>query len=448
LASNRPALCEEALQPARTTWRLEKALDLPERLSLEGDQRTRYEYIDNQIRAGRSGSDHVLALRTRVRAELRITDWLSLAGEFQDSRAYLHDGNTPLGTGLVNSVELLQARIDLDFDGPWGGRHSVELFRTTKDIGSRRLVARNRYRNTSNSFDGLWWKWQKGNGLALQLFYWFPIQRKPLDRESLARNAIEFDKEQLDFQFFGLFLEGDVPWGDEGELYLFGVWEDGSFDPTDSAVTPNRRLLTGGFRLLREPRKGHFDYEVESVLQGGRSRRLELDHFAHFHHLALGYTFDTSWSPQLTLHYDYGSGDEDPTDNSNDRFDTLFGARRFEFGPTSIYGAFARENINTPGLRLRLKPARRWTSFIDYRAVWLAQKRDEWVPNRVRDPTGRSGSFVGQQIEMRIRWHLLPGNVILEFGYAHLFAGEFIDKAPNANRGDTNYVYSQIILDF
>jgi hypothetical protein len=49
---------------------------------------------------------------------------------------------------------------------------------------------------------------------------------------------------------------------------------------------------------------------------------------------------------------------------------------------------------------------------------------------------------------MRIRWRLLPRNVILEFGYAHLFAGEFIDKAPNANRGDTNYVYSQIILDF
>lgn len=65
----------------------------------------------------------------------------------------------------------------------------------------------------------------------------------------------------------------------------------------------------------------------------------------------------------------------------------------------------------------------------------------------VRDPSGESGSFVGQQIEMRIRWRILPANLLLELGYAHLFAGEFIGRAPNSNSGDSNYVYTQFVLD-
>ena len=54
----------------------------------------------------------------------------------------------------------------------------------------------------------------------------------------------------------------------------------------------------------------------------------------------------------------------------------------------------------------------------------------------------------GQQVELRVRWRPLPGNVLLEAGYAHLFAGEFIDRAPNSNGGDSNYVYTQLRLDF
>jgi len=434
--------------PPEEPWHLKHAIPLPERLTIHAEQRTRYEYLDNQFRAGRPGSDQVLALRTRVGVEFRITDWLKAGAELQDSRSYFHDSNTPLGTGMVNTVELLQAYLELSIDGPFGGRQKAQLGRMTMDIGSRRFVARNRYRNTSNSFDGLAWQWNGEGERELRIFYTLPVQRKPTDSERIRNNDIEFDRESFDFQFWGLFYADRLPWGDRGELYLFGIWERGVYDPTDPEVTPNRKLATGGFRLLREPEKGKFDYEIESALQGGRSGVLEVDHFAHFHHLALGYTFEKPWSPQLVLHYDYASGDRDPNDGRNHRFDTLYGARRFDFGPTSLYGAFARENINTPGIRLRLTPDRKWSAFIDYRAVWLAEARDEWVPTGVRDLSGGSGTFVGSQIELRLRWDVLPRNWRLEVGYAHLFGGEFIDEAPNANGGDTNYVYSQVGVKF
>ena len=164
LASAGAALAEGPASDAREPWALEEAIGLPERLSVSGDFRIRYEYLDNQFRAGRPGSDQILALRTRVRARFRFTHWLSVGAEFQDSRAYLADSNTQVGTGLVNAAELLRAYLELSFEGPFGGTHRAQLGRVTMDVGSRRLVARNGFRNTSNAFLGLDWIWRGARG--------------------------------------------------------------------------------------------------------------------------------------------------------------------------------------------------------------------------------------------------------------------------------------------
>ena len=51
--------------------------------------------------------------------------------------------------------------------------------------------------------------------------------------------------------------------------------------------------------------------------------------------------------------------------------------------------------------------------------------------------------------EIRIRWEPLPGNLRLEAGYAHLFAGEFMEDAPNSpDNGDADYVYTQVQIGF
>ena len=151
----------------------------------------------------------------------------------------------------------------------------------------------------------------------------------------------------------------------------------------------------------------------------------------------------------MALQYDYASGDENPADGTNERFDTLFGARRFEWGPTGIYGPFARSNLHTPGVRVQLKPHARVTTFVAYRGYWLASDQDAWTTAGLRDPTGQANDFLGSQVEIRVRFDVLPGNVRWESGYAHLFGGDFIDEAPGSNRqGDSDYAYSQLVLRF
>jgi hypothetical protein len=434
---------------AAEPWRLDNAIpgDL---LSLTLTQRTRYEYLSEQFRTSSVGDpeDQVVVLRTLLHGRLQPMPGVALGAELQDSRAYVTD-DTALNTTVVNAVELLRAYAELRREDVFGGQLRLSGGRMTMDVGSRRLVARNIFRNTINGFTGLDLEWtgDAAGGIVCRAFWTLPVRRLPNDQAALQDNEVEFDEESTDAQFWGLFAAGRSRFGFDVDFSLFGLHED------DVATHPlNRNLFTAGGRLVREPSAGQFDYEVEFALQWGESRYsrsagVDLDHFAHFEHLEVGYRFDAPWQPRLAVQWDYASGDEDPTDGRNGRFDTLFGARRFEFGPTGIYGPFARSNLFTAGGRVQVRPRAAVSAFLAYRAFWLAQKRDRWTTSGVWDPSGESGRFLGHQVEVRGRWRPLPGNLLLEVGWAHLFRGEFARTAPNAvATRDSDYFYTQAVI--
>jgi hypothetical protein len=181
----------------------------------------------------------------------------------------------------------------------------------------------------------------------------------------------------------------------------------------------------------------------DSALQAGKSRShahatADLDHIAHFHHVELGYTFNRPWKPRLLFQYDYASGDRDPADDRNGRFDTLYGARRFDFGPTNLYGPFARTNVSSPGVRLLFYPAPAVSGFIAARGYWLASRNDVWAAAGINAPGGFAGSYIGSQSEFMLRWEAVPGNLQLESGMAHLLRGEVM---RDAGKEDATFVY-------
>lgn len=72
-----------------------------------------------------------------------------------------------------------------------------------------------------------------------------------------------------------------------------------------------------------------------------------------------------------------------------------------------------------------------------------------WAGAGVRDVQGAAGTELGHQLEVRVRWDFLPGNVRLEAGYLHFFGGSFLEQAPNATReGDINYTFSEVTVSF
>ncbi len=434
-------------------WKLHDALGLPSWFALSITHRTRYESLQNTFRKATAGSDQVLAFRTLVLAEISYQNW-RLGGEFMDSRLALDSPGTPVDTTQVNPAELLQAYL------AWAGHNlfglgldlSLKAGRQTLDFGSRRLIARNDFRNTINAFTGIdlnlqgpAWQWRS--------FFVFPVTRLPSAPADLRRSQTQFDEENAATFFTGTFFGLELPLSSRGEIYAYYLHEEDTHHRP--IATQNRKLWTPGWRLYRPPKANKVDFEFEMALQTGSSRvsfasRNSLDHLAYFGHAALGYTFHLPWQPRVLVQYDYASGDSNPRDGQNNRFDTLFGARRFEFGPTGIYGAFARANLNSPGFRVEVKPAQGVDGLFAYRAFWLAERRDAWTGANLQDLSGRSGNFLGHQLELRARWQIVPEFLTLEGGFAHLFKGKFARNAPGApaDSDDSNYFYSQTILSF
>ena len=147
----------------------------------------------------------------------------------------------------------------------------------------------------------------------------------------------------------------------------------------------------------------------------------------------------------VVAQYDYASGDEDPLDGQMERFDTLYGARSFELGPSGIYGPFVRGNLESVGVLGIFRLAPRWTLMATLRGFWLASKTDEWIAAELRDEAGASGDYIGRQLESWLVWDALPERLTLQLGLAHLRYGRFALTVPGATgRTHTTYLYGQV----
>lgn len=435
---------------AAEPWALHSAVGASERLTASGSARVRYEALTGQFRPGFDKQDDLLSLRTTLFAQYDFGA-VRLGGELYDSRAYDSDRGSPVSANEVNALEPVQAYLGFDLGDAAGAgtETAIDLGRYTLDLGSARLVTKENYRNTTNGFTGLHLGWKGKDGASATLMLTLPQTRLPSDKDAVLDNEVELDRESFDRFFWGAFATLKA-FGDTSlDLYLFGL------DERDSRreATRNRHLLTPGARILRAPKAGAWDYELEGILQLGTIREstdpeaAKQDVFAGFVHAEIGRTWDMAWQPRLSAELDYASGDG--SGGKYGRFDTLYGSRRSDFGPSGIYGPFGRANIISPGLRIELVPSERFDVFAGYRSAWLASRTDSFASTGVRNPAGASGRFAAHQIELRARYWLMEDLLQLEGGGALLLQGRFLKDAPNATGfGDTVYGYSALTVSF
>lgn len=411
-------------------------------LTLSANTRLRYETIEGQPRTGFNESDDLFNIRTIVTGEYR-TGQLRLGAELYDSRVYGGDAGTPITTNEVNTLELVQAYVGYDVPdafGP-GTKLGLQAGRFTLNLGSRRLVAADDYRNTTNGYTGLRADLGLPNDLSATLIYTLPQVRLPDNRPDVVDNRVKFDRESFDLVLWGGLVTTKL--ADKRGAIELSYYHLGERDSLRLA-TRDRSLDTIGLRFYRDPAAGRADFESETIYQSGSVRAslaptaAKLDVSAWFTHAEVGYTFRHSWSPRVALEFDYASGDA--RGGKFGRFDTLFGMRRADLAPAGLYNAVGRANLIAPGLRIEATPTKRLDAFAAYRPLWLASRFDSFSTTGVRDMAGRSGRFAGHQIEARIRYWLIPKHLRLEWNGVLLAKGRFLRDAPNAPAGgDTIY---------
>lgn len=430
---------------------LQAAIGNPDDFKLSGSVRVRYETLDGQPRAGFRPEDEQLALRSTLAAEYHANG-IRIGGEIYDSRAYLDKLGSAISANEVNTFELVQAYVGTDLKDILGRGSSTQLQigRMMLNLGSRRLVAADDYRNTTNGYTGIRADVKTRGGMTATFIYTLPQVRLPDDLPSIQSEKVRWDRESFDLRLWGgIVARPRTVAGATVELSYFRLQE---YD-APGRPTRDRDLHTVGGRIIRDAKTNHWDFEAEGFFQfGGISAstaatalRLPVD--AWFLHLDAGYSFPGPAKLRLSIEYDLASGDG--RGRSYHRFDTLFGMRRADLAPAGIYNAIGRTNISTPGLRAEVAPGKRLDAFAVYRAMWLANRSDAFSTTGVRDATGRSGRFAGHQIECRLRYWLVPGFLRAEINALWLVKGRLLRTAPNAPAsGDTRYVATGITATF
>ncbi|WP_156255901.1 alginate export family protein [Sandarakinorhabdus oryzae] len=403
---------------------------------LSGYQRSRIEAVSGDIRPGGS-EQSAFMLRTVVAARLGDGP-VRLNAELWDVRAYAIAPGTRLGTGDVNALEPVVANVAADLRGlarrlgP-GGRATITAGRMIVNVGSRRVVAAEDYRNTISASTGL--RLDLGNRQWGGSLLWImPQQRLPDGPARVRRNAVVLDRENLDVTLWGADLVRHLHGLDlEASAFHFAEHDQPGLASRD------RQLTTASLRLLKPRNAGQWDGEVEAAWQWGAASRSisaaapRLPVAAWFVHADLGHSWAGPWSPRLSLVADMVSGDR-PGDTIR-RFDPLFGIRQPDFAPGSLYALIGRTNVMAVGVRGDMANKRSDAS-ISVKPMWAQSRTDQFSQSGARDPAGLSGRFAGWEMSSRVRHWLVKDRLRVEADGVLMLRRGLLRNAPGLPAGD------------
>ncbi len=247
---------------------------------------------------------------------------------------------------------------------------SVKAGRQAFEYMDRRLLARNEWRNTSNTFDGLRATVGKpSSAWQVDVLALKPVRRllsgldRPDDAQWLTGAIVDWRR-----------------WSRLATLqpYYLRLSQDGA----RAATGVTRDIHTVGLRSYGLVGRTGLDWDVN--IAGQRGDDGPRDHRATAFVVEGGYSPRHAWRPRLSANYAYATGDRNPVDRSSERFERLFGFAR----PFSASDYIQWENLQAPKLRVELTPTSSLRIDAGLSAYWLASATDRWNVAGLRDPTG------------------------------------------------------------
>lgn len=407
------------------------------------DYRTRYEHRENDLRRPDAGVDRPLLLRTRGYFGIKeILDPIRFAVEIEDAQRV--NGKYEVDNRDFNRAEPINAYGELFFKNgvginrPLSVRYGIMSF----EFLDRRLIGLNEWRNTTNTFQGAKISLGKDqNNWSVDFLALKPLERLTNELDKPVRN-----------QLFGGVIGHIRHWSKiiTIEPFYLGLkqskLDQSKFNETKLAFETNNRIgreiHTVGVRFYNVYMSG-FDYDISAMTQFGvNDTDKQQRHEAVAYTFESGYSFQHPWKPRAGFFFGYVSGDKNPNDNTNQRFERLYGFAR----PWSSNDYIQMENLKSPKIVVEFEPLRGVK--VDTAVVWfyLASAKDRWSGvGNLRDQTGQSGEYMGFEYNFRARYDL-NSRVKANIGYAYFKPGDFTinttGREMNSHFGYLELMYS------
>ncbi|AEJ00597.1 hypothetical protein Nit79A3_0719 [Nitrosomonas sp. Is79A3] len=400
-------------------------------LSFGGNFWYRYTHeTDSRLNAAGTNNDFHM-LRTRFHADLWYKDKVRLFAEGIDARAFGSE-LPPLVTDR-NHADILNLFTDIKVASVNNGPVYVRVGRQELMYGSQRLISTLDWVNTRRTFQGVKAFWRTPTW-DVDAFWMRPmiIEKGNVDNWDTQQN------------FYGLWATNKPKPGHLIDLYFLSLDNNRNLSSanvlTGNILQGNSNLHTLGGRFV-----GNFDnllYELEGMYQFGQRSNLDVSAFAVAS--GVGYRLPLPMNPQAWIRYDFASGDSKSNDGRSNTFNQLFPFGHYYMGFLDRVG---RQNIHDINAQFTLHPMPWFTFISQYHRFYLANNTD-YLYNAsglatMRDPTGQSGSHVGDEIDFRANFHVNRHQDVL-VGYSKLFSGNYLEKQRPGISADLFYVQYNI----
>jgi hypothetical protein len=337
----------------------------------------------------------------------------------------------------INHGDILNAFVEAKLfevgEGTVSGRFGA---RQQLLFGNQRLVSPLDWANSPRTFDDVANGLYRSKTLDIDVFWSRP-------NEILAR---EFDKADASRQFFGSYLVYKGIANQTVDLYYLGLLESDPLVQGRNGALGDFAVHTLGTRW--QGGRANWLWEVETAYQFGHQSNLTRN--AGMATGGLGRAFSKWWArPELWFYYDYASGTQNPGDGYA-TFNQLFPLGHKYFGYMDIVG---RQNILDPNVVMKFYPSKRVNFLLWYHHFNLASARDSLynaAGAAIRtDPTGRAGTYVGDELDIAINLILNP-HADWQFGASHFWAGPYVERTATtpAQARDGSFFYTQFVFRF
>jgi len=309
--------------------------ELPVWLRFSGEYRMRLEGFDGGGFKPDTSDAYVLS-RLRLNMRVSPTHWMRFQFQGQDAQSFWKN-TKPDGPPFENTMDIRQAYAE--FGKAEAPSVLLRVGRQELFFGDQRLIGHLNWTNTARSFD------------AARL----TLQHTKYKVDLFASSVVNLKEGTADKSSGGNDLHGAygsiskvVP---NATIEPYVLWRLARGTKTEAGLGGKTdRKVYGGRFVGKLP--ANFDYNIEAVGQSGSVGTDTIRAAAS--HAALGYTLASiNKKPRIVLEYNYASGDENPTDGTQQTFDQLYPTGHDKYGLADQVGW---KNIHAFKTGVELKP--------------------------------------------------------------------------------------------
>ncbi len=405
----------------------------PVTFTFGGQLRLRYENDEGFTIKGYEpgGGDELLLTRVRLDLAAALRDGPRFVLQLQDAHAFLtrfDDADFPASSPIEDTLDIRQAHVEWLLIG--GSPFGLKVGRQQIAYGDQRVFGPGNWGNTGRfAWDAAMLKLET-KSFASDLWVGAPLT---------YRSDVWPNRPVEDFRTLVSYTEVKrLPF----RLDLFYVLksDDSGGIPGESGAG-DLRSHTVGFQAEGKvvgALEAAATFAAQRGQHGGDSIR------AWGANAKLGATAPHSWKPRLGVQYTVGSGDADPADGTHGTFDGVYGGRDiFFYGYLNL---FFWANLRDAEIDLRFQPARTVTCYVELHRFALEEATDAWYTTGLkacrRDPSGRSGRALGDEIDARVVWNAGRGLELMA-GIGHFRPGEFVKETGPS--GPATWTFAQAV---